>query len=126
MSRFRYLRDPLFLVGCGAYAGNRWLLAPHVDSWFLRGYFDDLWLIPCALPPVLWLHRRWKLREHDEMPRVSEVAGHCAVWSVLCEGIGPRIMANSTGDWLDVLAYGLGALLAGAWWRRSGSLAHEF
>ena len=55
MPRFRYLGDPLFLTGCAAYAGNRWLIKPVIAWPFLQGHFNDLWLIPCALPPVLWL-----------------------------------------------------------------------
>jgi hypothetical protein len=125
MPRFRYLLDPLFLGGCLAYAVNRWLLKPQVDSPFLQGYFNDLWLIPCALPPVLWLHRRFRLRDHDHMPTRSEIIGHLFFWSLLCEGIGPRFMPGSTGDLLDVAAYAMGALLAGLWWQRGHRLLHE-
>jgi len=118
MQRFLYCRDPLFLVGCFAYALNRWLLKPHIASRFLHGYFNDLWLIPCALPPILWLHRRLGLRTDDDYPRVSEIALHLAFWSVLFEYIGPKFMPHTVGDPLDVVAYAVGALVAGVWWHR--------
>ena len=119
MRPFRYLRDPLFLLGCGAYAVNCWLLKPHLHSAFLHSYFNDLWLIPCALPPVLSLQRWLKVRSHDEPPQPNEILFQLVVWAVFFEGILPHLRARSTGDWGDVFAYAIGGLLAGLWWRRS-------
>jgi hypothetical protein len=118
MKQFSYCRDPLFLIGCVAYAGNRWILKPHTTNAFLHGYFNDLWLIPCALPPILWLHRRLGLRADDNYPRLSEIALHLVFWSVLFEYIGPKFMPHTVGDPLDVLAYAVGALVAAVWWNR--------
>lgn len=118
MRRFRYLRDPLFLIGCAAYAINRWLVKPHVHHGFLHSHFDDLWLIPCALPPVLWLHRRLNLRRHDDAPRLPEIAFHLVFWSALFEWFGPRFVPHTTSDPYDVLAYIAGAVAAGIWWQR--------
>ena len=120
MKRFGYWRDPLFLLCCGLYAINRWGVKPHVHSPFLRGQFDDCLLIPCALPLVLWLQRKWSLRFHDEFPGAGEIGFHLLVWSVLFEVIGPHIM-RVTGDVLDVLAYTGGGLLAWLWWRYQAS-----
>ena len=106
------------MLGCGVYACNRWLLKPHVPSRFLHSYFNDCWLIPCALPPVLWLHRRLGLRAHDGPPETSEIALHVVFWSLLFEWIGPRLVPHATGDPLDVLAYVAGAVAAGLWWQR--------
>jgi len=117
MRRFLYCRDPLFLIGCAAYALNRWLLKPHLSSPFLHNHFNDLWLIPCALPPILWLHRRLRLRADDGYPRVTEIALHFVFWSVLFEYIGPKFMPHTVGDPLDVVAYAVGAVVAGIWWR---------
>lgn len=117
MRRFLYWRDPLFLIGCAAYALNRWLLKPHLASRFLHGYFNDLWLIPCALPPILWLHRRLRLRAEDSYPQISEIALHFVFWSILFEYIGPKFMPHTVGDPLDVIAYAAGAVVAGIWWR---------
>ena len=92
MHRFRYLRDPLFLAGCAAYALNRWLLKPHLPSGFLHSHFNDLLLIP-ALPPILWLHRQLGLRSRDHTPTSSEIALHLIFWSALFEWIGPKFVS---------------------------------
>jgi hypothetical protein len=107
------------MFGCAAYMANRWVLKPHIHSAFFHGYFNDLLLIPCALPPVLWLHRRLGLRKHDDPPRTSEVLFHLAVWSALFEWIGPHLVRHATGDPLDVAAYGAGAGFALIYWRIS-------
>jgi|GEM_PF-529921 len=116
--RFRYCADPLFLGACTLYALNRWGLQPCTDLSFFHSWFDDLLLIPCALPPVLALHRRWGLRAHDRPPTAGEILGHLVLWSVLCEWIGPAIVPGTVGDWWDVAAYACGALLAALWWHR--------
>ena len=53
------LRDPLFLVAFAAYALNRWVLKPHTHSVFIHGYFNDLWLIPAALPQSYGYRHAW-------------------------------------------------------------------
>ncbi|MCO5053320.1 MAG: hypothetical protein M9920_13585 [Verrucomicrobiae bacterium] len=117
MRSFRYLADPLFLLGCGAYALNRWGLKPHWSAGFLHSHFNDLWLIPCALPPVLWVQSWLKLRPPESPPQFREILFHVILWSVLFEGLEPLLRARSTADIRDVLAYLIGGILAGLWWR---------
>jgi hypothetical protein len=118
VNSFRYLADPLFTVTCGLYALNRWGLKPHVHSAFLHNQFNDLLLIPCALPPLLLIQRWLGLRGHDHLPSAGEITLYLAVWSVLFEVAGPRLMPWTVGDPWDVLAYVAGAVLAGLWWHR--------
>ena len=118
MRRFRYLRDPVFLWGCVAYVVNRWLVKPHIHSGLFHSQFNDLWLIPCALPPVLWLHRRLGLRSHDDAPRLTEIASHLIFWSILFEWVGPKFVSHTTGDFADVIAYTVGAIFSALWWQR--------
>ena len=118
MPRFRYCRDGLFLCGCAAYAINRWLIKPHVGPGFIMFHFNDLWLIPCALPPVLWLHRKLGLRANDDMPHWSEIGGHLVFWSLLFEWIGPKFVTHAQGDIMDAVSYAVGALVAGLWWHK--------
>jgi hypothetical protein len=118
MSRFGYLRDPLFLVAIAGYALNRWLLKPVVPSPFLHSYFADLLLIPAALPVVLWVQRLAGLRQHDFAPSWAEVLAHLAVWSVICEFVGPHWLQRGTADMWDVMAYASGAVIAWFWWNR--------
>lgn len=116
MSRFRYLRDPVFVVACGLYAGNRWLLVPWLHLRALRAWGDNLLLIPCALPPLLLAQRWARLRDHDQPPTAGEVLAHLAAWAVLFEVLGPRLTAHATGDPGDVVAYAVGAAAALAAW----------
>jgi len=118
MRAYGYWRDPLFLTGCAAYAVNSWLIRPHMQAGFSQMHFNDLWLIPCALPPVLWLHRKFGLRSHDQVPQFLEVVLHLIFWSVLFEWIGPLFLRRAVGDPMDVVVYTLGALLSMLWWHR--------
>ncbi|HEY1171404.1 MAG TPA: hypothetical protein VGH19_08560 [Verrucomicrobiae bacterium] len=115
--RFRYLRDPLFLLAVVLYAANRWYLKPHFGGAFLNGYFNDLLLIPAALPPILWLHWRCGWRTHHAPPSFLEITAHLALWAFLAEVIGPHLKATSVSDWADVAAYAAGALLAFLIWK---------
>jgi hypothetical protein len=114
---FRFCADGLFLVGCSAYALNRWVLKPRIHSRFLHGHFNDLWLIPCALPPLLWLHRKLGIRS-GLPPSALEIAGHLCLWSLLFEWIGPKFWSRATADPWDVLCYWVGGTLAWLWWHR--------
>ena len=112
MAGFHYWRDPVCLVACAAYGANRWLLQPFVALGpFMRGHFNDLLLIPSALPIVLWLHRRMGWRNHDGPPTVGEIALHLAVWAFIAEGAGPWLTHRGTADWWDLVAYSVGALV---------------
>jgi hypothetical protein len=117
VGRFAFYRDPAFWLGCTAYSVNRWALKAHVPAAFLRAHFNDLWLIPCALPLVLWLHDRMGWRD-DGPPRAGEILAHLVGWSVLFEGIGPHYLPWATGDAWDVAWYAVGGLGAWIWWRR--------
>lgn len=118
MRGFRYWRDPICLAACAAYGANRWLLKPFFALGpFMRGHFNDLLLIPAALPLVLWLHRRLGWRTHDAPPTVGEIALHLAVWAFIAEGAGPWLTHHGTADWRDVLAYSAGAAACYVFWR---------
>jgi hypothetical protein len=118
MPRFRYFRDALFLTSCVAYGINRCFIKPLVAPGFMMFHFNDLWLIPCVLPPVLWLHQRLGLRAKDLPPQPGEIAGHLVFWSLLFEWIIPHFTPGAAGDPADVVAYAAGALIAGLWWTR--------
>jgi len=119
MAPFRYLRDPLFLLGTGSYGLNRWVLKPHWRTGFLHSHFNDLWLIPCALPLVLWVHRQLGLRPHDDPPGSVEILSHLVGWAVLFEWLGPKFVRHATSDPWDALAYAAGTGLAALWWQRA-------
>lgn len=109
--------EPLSIASCVLYAANRWLMKPHIVSPFLRGHFNDLLLIPCALPVVLWLQRRLGLRTHDSSPTLTEIALHLAIWTLIAEFLGPRWLHRGTGDVWDAAAYTFGAIVAVLAWK---------
>ncbi len=109
--------EPLCLAACALYAVNRWIVKPHVASSFLHGHFNDLLLIPCALPLLLWIQRRAGLRTHDRFPSLGEIALHLGVWAAIAEFIGPRWLHHGIGDPWDVVAYTAGAIAAAILWR---------
>lgn len=115
---FRYGFDPLCGLCCCAYAINSGVLAPLVGGVFLRGYFNDLLLIPCALPWVLWIHGALGWRSGSAYPSGAEIWGHCLIWGLVAEGLGPLLFAGSVGDVGDLAMYSIGALVAHRWWRR--------
>ncbi len=121
MKRFQYLADPTWLGACLLYALNRGWWRHVCPTPFFTGQFDDLLLIPCALPVLLWLQRRLGLRTHDRFPEPGEIAFHLLVWSVIAEVVGPRVFPWAVGDVLDVAAYAAGGLLAGLWWHGRGA-----
>jgi hypothetical protein len=116
--RFRYLGDGLFQLSSFLYALNRWIVKPHVHSAFMRNHFNDLLLMPCALPPLLLIQRWLRLRTHDSPPTPGEIVLYCSLWSVLFEAIGPHLVTRATGDLRDVVAYAVGAVGAALWWHR--------
>jgi hypothetical protein len=118
MSQFGYWRDPLFLLASAAYALNRWVLKPLIPSPFLHNHFNDLLLIAAALPVVLWMQRLLRLRGDDRFPSWAEVLMHWAVWSIVCEWIGPFYFHMGVADIWDVVAYGVGGIAAALWWNR--------
>ena len=117
MKRFGYLRDPLCIAACALYALNRIWWKGNANDAFFTGYFNDLLLIPAALPIVLWVQRRIGVRPSDQPPRWREIVFHVVIWSVTAEGIMPYLTARATGDWYDVVAYVAGAVVAGCWWQ---------
>lgn len=117
MKRFGYALDPLCLIACALYALNRWWWRDRVGGVFLHGYFNDLLLIPAALPVVLWVQRRCGLRNADDRPHWAEISLHTVAWSFAAEWIMPHLTSRATGDWKDVAAYVAGACFAGGWWQ---------
>ena len=116
VKRYGYVRDPVCLVACALYALNRWCLPASLKGPFLRGHFDDLLLIPAALPLVLWVQRRLRIRAAEGPPSWTEIGLHLVVWSIAAEVIGPRMFPHVTGDAWDLVAYATGAVLAGLIW----------
>jgi len=113
--RFAFWGDRLFAIAMVLFAGNQVLLKPLTQIAFLQNHFNDLLLIPCALPILLWIHRRLGWRD-DSPPTMAEVGGHLLLWCILFEAAGPHLMPHATGDWRDVIAYVLGGIVSWLIW----------
>lgn len=124
---FLYLRDRVFLTGVALYAANRWLVKPNLPpgELFFRGHFNDFLVIPCALPPLLYLHRKLSLRHTDAPPRAHEIALHLLVWSLFFELLAPRVVPSSRADAWDVAAYCAGGLVCWLLWNARALLPHK-
>ena len=126
MKRFRYAFDPVCVGACALYALNRFAIKPHTGPGFLHSHFNDVLTIPAALPLMIWVYRIFGFRSGDEPPSAREIAAHTLLWAVICEGVGPRMMPRyGVADWLDVVAYAAGAVLAWGIWNRQGKRAAE-
>ncbi|MGB0580604.1 MAG: hypothetical protein ACPGVU_12935 [Limisphaerales bacterium] len=113
--RFAFWVDPLFVIAMILFAINQLLLKPLTHVPFFQYHFNDLLLIPCALPILLWIHRQLGWRD-DSPPTATEIGGHLLLWCVLFEAAGPHLMQHATGDWRDVVAYVVGGILSGLIW----------
>jgi len=116
VKKYGYARDPVCFTACSLYAANRWAMPAALSGPFLRNHFNDLLLVPAALPLILWVQRRLRLRPADTPPDWREVLLHLIVWSVAAEVVGPLLFARATGDIRDVAAYAAGALVAAVFW----------
>jgi len=85
---------------------------------FLHSHFDDLLLMPAALPVVLWIQRLTGLRKHDLPPTWSELFLHLTIWSVMCKIVGPFYCHIGVADPWDVLFFAAGGIAACLWWNR--------
>jgi hypothetical protein len=112
----------LFLGCCAAYVANRFLLKSHLPSPFFQFWFNDLLLAPCAIPVVIWIFRRLRLKEDDAVPSWREVAWILAIWCVLFEWAGPIYLHQGTADAIDVLMYVAGGAIAWWWWKSSSAI----
>jgi hypothetical protein len=119
---FRYCADSLFLISCAAYALNRFLIKPHTNIAFIRNQLHDTLLVPCVLPPLLFIYRRLGLRQHDRPPTLCELTILSIFWSIFFEVFGPFVLHKGVSDKWDVVAYAVGGIVAWLWWNREAFL----
>lgn len=84
----------------------------------MRSYFNDLFLVPVALPVALYLTKLLKFRGNHH-PTLSEIFTCLIIWSVIFEYISPKYFDKGVADVCDVLAYSVGAVVSFIIWRLS-------
>lgn len=111
------LTNPLFMISLAAYCLNTFVAKNYlVDSHFLKFYFNDLLLVPCALPPILSLISIAGFRDSDKPPSCVEVLICLCIWSIAFEIVGPLISQKTTADPFDIAAYWLGGAVSWSLW----------
>jgi len=118
--RYRYLRDPFFLFCFCLYFANRWVFKPYFPNEFFRSWLNDVICLPFWIPIMLFFMRKVGLRKDDSPPRACEVLVPLLLWSWWFEAFLPRVKFFehlATSDYLDILAYTAGALLAVVVWK---------
>ena len=99
----------VILVVVFAYTTNTFWAKPNFNVRFLHCYFNDLFAMPFILGYtnllILWVGGR---ASYFSTPiRIGWLTVLCVfVW----EGLAPMLLANSTRDMLDVVAYSFGSL----------------
>ncbi len=117
---FRYLADPICIASLIIYPINRFYLKPHhIGGWFTHGYLNDVLCLPMFVPMILYLQHLLGLRPHRRYPRVWEIVQAWAAFSIVFQLITPRFpkLFITAGDPYDMIAYAVGGVLAGWWWR---------
>jgi len=118
--RFRYLRDPLFLICLLLYFANRWIVKPFFPNEFSYCYLNDTIYLPFWVPIMLLIMRKTGLRTDDAPPRGWELLIPLIVWSWVFEVYLPSthfFKRWATADYLDILAYTLGGCFAAIFWK---------
>src|SRR5947209_6208509 len=120
MVRFRYLLDPLFLLCVTTYFLNRLVLKGIWKTGFVHEHLNDLICIPFWVPIMLFAQRKLGLRARDDRPQPGEIVIPLVVWSWVFEILLPPtrwLGDRCVSDYLDIVYYTLGALVAGLFWR---------
>ena len=76
--------------------------------WF-NNYADDFLFLPILLSFALWVQQRFV--NHDFKFSNKQIITAWIMLSILFEGIYPIFLTSYTSDVLDILVYGLGALI---------------
>ncbi|MEM7624905.1 MAG: hypothetical protein AAF333_04680 [Planctomycetota bacterium] len=118
--RFRYLRDPVFLLFTGLYVLGRALRNFGVHHPLFDGYFNDVLCAGVWVPVTVAGLRRVGIRRHDLAPTALETVLCLGVWAIMYKVIfpqTPRLAGHTVADPADVTAYALGGLIAIVAWR---------
>jgi len=111
VSRVNILSKPLFLLALGLYITVQiWRKTEIPIPLLINNYFTDLLCLPIVLTICLAGVRLVKKIPQFELT-ISMIIVMTVYFSILFEIILPRYSKNYTGDYLDILCYGAGALL---------------
>ena len=81
----------------------------QISPWWFNNYADDFLFLPILLSFALWVQQRF-VNQNFKFNKKQIMMAWIMV-SMLFEGIYPVILTSYTSDVLDILVYGLGALI---------------
>ena len=90
----------------------------------MSNHWNDIWMLPCAVPLVIRIYITLDLRKSCAPPGLSEIVWLGLLWSVMAEGVAPIWLTGSTADPMDVLAYALGGFMLWLRWHLVPRLNH--
>ena len=96
------------------------------DSGWMDRYWNDLWMLPCALPLILSLYSALGLREPATPPSGTEIFWHGVLWGLMAEFMGPLYFKHAVGDLWDLVAYAVGGIVLFYRWHHSESNLFSF
>lgn len=77
---------------------------------FFNSYLDDLLCFPIILSAVLFIHRKWRLKNKYFVLPISHVIISVFVFVVIFELLLPIISLKFTADIFDIVAYIVGSI----------------
>jgi hypothetical protein len=124
---YKYYGDPVFVVSIICYSINKLLLISHrsFESSFMNNYFNDIFVVPCLLPILIYCIARMKLRNKYSGPLIIEIFLFVSVISLMCEIFGPYFLGKGVYDPIDIFAYLLGGMISWFIWRY-GKVSYKF
>ena len=101
----------VFTVCSGGYMLNRCVLkALFPANVFLQGYLNDMLLMPCAVPVILFIRGALREREPDAGLCLAEVLAYWALFACAFEYIAPKLIPWAVADPIDAVAYLAGGM----------------
>ncbi|WP_299758799.1 magnesium citrate secondary transporter [uncultured Pontibacter sp.] len=107
-------RNPVFILCLLLAVGNQALELSKVYIWPLHTHLDDLLALPLTLTVALAAERLYFKNPYFVLPKQYTLLA-LLLFSVVFEGLLPRLHNKYTADAWDVLAYMVGALIFQVW-----------
>ena len=119
---FTAWRDPVFLTCAGLWALGKYVLRPNFNCFYLHAYWNDFLCAGIAVPLVVTLTQKLRLRAANGPPTALEIAVPLCVIAYVFElylPFRPVLQAYNISDPADILAYVLGGIVAYIIWNVS-------
>ena len=77
---------------------------------FFNSYLDDLLCFPIILSVILFIHRKWRLKNKYFVLPISHIIISVLIFVVIFELLLPMISLKFTADIFDIVAYIAGSI----------------